>query len=300
MSDENRWYAWHLHLDTPEVSASDRVLTEVISPLVRELELPWFFIRYWQGGPHLRLRIANVPANAHDSITQRLHTGVLLHGGPRDGERSIDPKDYADSAHRHARGETGENRSVTSLRTCGAHVHSYEAEVERYGGASVMAASEDLFQHSSALVRAIVAATRPAQRPAVALRLTEVAAATVGSDHDQGIFHEIGLRSWTAWAQSYGFSESDIAVVRAAGQNRARTTFEPTTWSTQWATHVADLRDTLRLNGHPVPGAVISSHVHMTHNRLGLSILDELRTYATLAAWNPVAAESVPDVVGAR
>jgi hypothetical protein len=30
------------------------------------------------------------------------------------------------------------------------------------------------------------------------------------------------------------------------------------------------------------PGRIVSSHAHMLHNRLGLGMLDELRTYAWL------------------
>ena len=67
-------------------------------------------------------------------------------------------------------------------------------------------------------------------------------------------------------------------------------------WAQDWSAAVGDLVDVLRADDNPVPGAVVSSHVHMTHNRLGLSILDELRTYAALAAWHPVAADLLPDI----
>ena len=58
-----RWLSGHLFLDTrAHPGAADRVLLEVVRPFVRRcLERGWisryFFIRYWELGPHLRLRL---------------------------------------------------------------------------------------------------------------------------------------------------------------------------------------------------------------------------------------------------
>ena len=70
----------------------------------------------------------------------------------------------------------------------------------------------------------------------------------------------------------------------------------PTSKLVEWTDDLAALVTHLSLAGVPLPGAVISSHVHMTHNRLGLTILDELRTYALLARTFPAPPEAVPDL----
>ena len=64
------WSSWHLHLATTARSAHDRVLTDVIGPTIGELApgTPWFFIRYWQAGPHLRLRMRDVDPDAYDRV----------------------------------------------------------------------------------------------------------------------------------------------------------------------------------------------------------------------------------------
>ncbi|MEU7703623.1 lantibiotic dehydratase C-terminal domain-containing protein, partial [Streptomyces sp. NPDC039028] len=68
------WTAWHLHLGTTARSAHDRVVTDVIGPTVRELApgTPWFFIRYWQSGPHLRLRVGDLDEAARTRVAAAL------------------------------------------------------------------------------------------------------------------------------------------------------------------------------------------------------------------------------------
>uniref|UniRef100_UPI00278BC8A2 lantibiotic dehydratase C-terminal domain-containing protein n=1 Tax=Streptomyces venezuelae TaxID=54571 RepID=UPI00278BC8A2 len=68
------WTAWHLHLGTTARSAHDRVVTDVIGPTIRELDpgTPWFFIRYWQSGPHLRLRVGDLDEAARARVAAAL------------------------------------------------------------------------------------------------------------------------------------------------------------------------------------------------------------------------------------
>ncbi len=57
-SPERDWVSVHVHYQT----GLDRLLTEAVDPLIRRLgeeglHNGWFFLRYWDGGTHLRLRI---------------------------------------------------------------------------------------------------------------------------------------------------------------------------------------------------------------------------------------------------
>jgi Lantibiotic biosynthesis dehydratase C-term len=292
-----RWNTWHLHLDTPAVTAADRVLLRVIEPVVTQWNRPWFFLRYWQGGPHLRLRIADLTEDEAARVETTLQELLAQHGVPAAGEEIVDPDAYADQAGRHARGETVENRTVHTLRPLGVYPQSYAPEFERYGGRSVMAASEHLFQQSSELVCAAVAhGPSLAARRGIARHLTRAAAMTLGSEIDQAVFYAIGQHSWTAWARSYGFADSTIDAVTDRARAIPRDDTDLPGWAAGWQDQVSGLVNHLEAHGNPIPGAVVSSHVHMTHNRLGLSILDELLSYATLASWHPAPAGSVPDL----
>ena len=79
------WHPWHLHLASDARSLQDRVVTDVIAPVVGDLGgRPWFFIRYWQAGPHLRLRIGDLDeqssASAEQSLRERLAVSQARRG----------------------------------------------------------------------------------------------------------------------------------------------------------------------------------------------------------------------------
>lgn len=296
MKTANRWTSWHLHLNTEAVSALDRIISDVAAPAAAEHR--WFFIRYWQGGPHVRLRVADLDPAQADTLECRLVELMDRYAGPREGEPIVEADAYAAEAERHTRGETGENRHVSELRGQGVHQVEYDAEVERYGGAAVMADSEHLFTRSSALVVQLLPdLPEVAPRRQIALRLTEAAARTLGPQDAHAVFYEIGRRSWSAWARSYGFDADIVDRVAHASTAPSAEAFTATpAWLSAWQTDVGRLVSVLHTAGVPIPGSVVSSHVHMTHNRLGLTILDELRTYALLARTFPAPAGAVPDL----
>lgn len=297
---DDRWTTWHLHLATGAVPALDRVVLDVAAPAARATSRPWFFLRYWQGGPHVRLRVADLDGRSRSVCERRLAGLLAEHGAPRPGEERVDPSAYRAEAERQARGETGADRVVDGLREPGVHRTTYEPELERYGGAPVMRASEHLFGVSSALVvRLLPALGDLAARRRAALRLTEATARSLGPGPARAVFHEIGRRSWSAWARSYGHAPADVARVGTVAADAAppASAFAGLPgWLEGWTDEVGALVGTLRAAGVEVPGRVLASHVHMTHNRLGLGILDELRTYAVLAATFPAAPEDVPDL----
>lgn len=59
-------------------------------------------------------------------------------------------------------------------------------------------------------------------------------------------------------------------------------------WHARIAAHAEEIRE--QSPSHP--GMVLFSHAHMLHNRLGLSLLEELRTYAVLAHAFPLPANT--------
>ncbi|HEU4951014.1 MAG TPA: lantibiotic dehydratase [Holophagaceae bacterium] len=112
-------------------SSGDRLLQEAVAPLVRELLASgaadgWFFIRYGDPDPHLRLRFHGDPA--------RLHGAAL----------------------------PAANRRLAPFLEDGTlwrmELGTYDREVERYGGAEAIATAESWFQADSEAVMALVAA----------------------------------------------------------------------------------------------------------------------------------------------
>ncbi|KQX47438.1 MULTISPECIES: thiopeptide-type bacteriocin biosynthesis protein [unclassified Streptomyces] len=285
------WTAWHLHLGTTARSAHDRVVTDVIGPTVRELApgTPWFFIRYWQSGPHLRLRVGDLDAGARARVEAALTARLAVAGAPAPGEEPLDPAAYRSGAERlAAAGETGENTSVKALLPPGVHPAVYEPETDRYGGPALMPAAESLFTLSSALVlAALPEVTGERRRALLALRGTVAVAAALGDPAERAYYYAHGLGAWRAWAAEAGHPAALLdTITRVEGA----VTLDPgahgpfTGWHGRLTAHAAEIR----AHSAAHPGMVLFSHAHMLHNRLGLSLLEELRTYAVLAHAFPV------------
>ena len=104
-----RWSAWHLHLATTARGAHDRVLTDVIGPTVRALPpgTEWFFIRYWQSGPHLRLRIADLAPCIEDCQCRRLDPGAERDHTQRGARATATSRRRGGNSGGSARGHSG-------------------------------------------------------------------------------------------------------------------------------------------------------------------------------------------------
>ena len=63
------WVCWHLHVGAMGADLMDSVLLDGVVPVLAELPVSkWFFVRYWQGGPHLRLRMRDLPEGQTNSL----------------------------------------------------------------------------------------------------------------------------------------------------------------------------------------------------------------------------------------
>lgn len=112
---------------------ADRVIREVVAPLVRECRpdaVRWFFLRYFEEGSHMRLRF--------------LAPGRVL-------EETIWPRVAAAAA--------------ASELVARATREIYEPEVERYGGPWGLALAEELFHRQSETALALLEKIPPGTRP---------------------------------------------------------------------------------------------------------------------------------------
>ena len=113
---------------------ADRVLCEVVAPLVRKLIHSgavdrWFFIRYGDPEWHLRVRFHGTPENLHAEVLPALQTAVspLLDDG----------------------------------RLWRVQLDTYEREVERYGGPEAIELAEKLFHADSEAVLQLISMLEP-------------------------------------------------------------------------------------------------------------------------------------------
>lgn len=189
------------------------------------------------------------------------------------------------------------------------HLMTYDREYSRYGGPHAMELAETHFQRSSEYVLHLVETTNVHMRTALlgqsAQLMLTLCLAFLRDEHGVA---EFLTRYRTMWENSYQESSEDQherfdasytrmrdRLLRRAEQVRDAVRGAPGAAPTEreqaWIRHAVELRDavwrlaeegkvTLRNGVRPEPKdaltVVLSSYVHMTNNRLGASILDEI------------------------
>lgn len=193
--------------------------------------------------------------------------------------------------------------------------YDYEPEWDRYGGPVGMDIAEWHFTHSSDTVASLLARSNPHVRPillGLAAQTSLMLAYAFLQEHDRVVEFFSGYRSF--WENSYGQNSEDyhdsfektVQTSGAAIQDRMQrikaaaagqiSTLGP--FEREWMDHCLALRDEVLEAGAAgkllfaardgsgprrpltdpasfVP-VVLSSYVHMTNNRLGVAILDEI------------------------
>ncbi|MBO1416021.1 thiopeptide-type bacteriocin biosynthesis protein [Streptomyces sp. FH025] len=269
------WHSLHLALPLP-ARGTDAFVTADLAPLMDELAgADWFFIRYGEGGPHLRVRFRGA-AEHPDALAGEL-TRLASRHTPFDGPW------------------TARHGEVTTV--------PYEPETERYGGPALLPIAEELFTRST---RTAVHALRtldaaPGARLPLALDLAHTTAHALGLDE---LAAARWLRSHSAswrWVTEFRplpgvavhskvnavFAQQRQALARRAGALReALGAGTATPWLADWSAAVADAAARMRAaapdGSEGRLGWVWASQLHMLFNRLGVGP-DEERAVCRLA-----------------
>jgi thiopeptide-type bacteriocin biosynthesis protein len=242
----------------------------------------WFFIRYHENGPHLRVRARCTSDAVAASLGDRLAGLVAAADHP---PASTDRMPSGWYAH-------GDVRPIP-----------YEPEVFRYGGAAAIPVAEEVFAGSTRVALAAIEDTRfgserltvaadLAVATADALSLGDVAAASwlrgAGgawrwSTYDPLVPPNVGHRTLT------GVLQSQSSALTARWERVRSALADPSTYVAHWAACVRSAR--ARLEGEAERDAPVharwhrvwASQLHMLFNRLGVTP-DEERTVCWLVA----------------
>ncbi|MFJ5230365.1 lantibiotic dehydratase C-terminal domain-containing protein [Kitasatospora sp. NPDC088391] len=204
------WQSWHLHLGAFGTDVTDLALARAVAPVVARHTAgpdggrPWFFLRYWQGGPHLRLRIHGPDEDEAREIGLLLARGVAEADAATPAERRLTDRQYADAVGGLAR--TGEGVGPLdpgALRPPGVVRARYEPETERYGGPDRLALSERLFHLSSRVaLGACLTPRSPQQVFGQNLAATAVAASALPETEVRSFLESV-RDGWSSWADAY-------------------------------------------------------------------------------------------------
>ncbi|PWS39874.1 hypothetical protein DKT74_36035, partial [Streptomyces sp. ZEA17I] len=163
--DHTPWLSLHCFLRSAPEDV-DTLLTEEVAPLLDGLVAGgeaggWFFIRYDEGGHHLRIRVRGASEATAVSLADALAkaAGRLPDTGPGAGTGT-------------GQAEHAEVRAVP-----------YVPETARYGGPEALPVAEEVFVRSSRVaVRAVRETPRGSARLALAIDLAHTTALACGPD----------------------------------------------------------------------------------------------------------------------
>lgn len=292
-----RWTCWHLHTDSwPQLTP---VVLDTVVPVINTITTEyggrwWHFLRYWQLGPHVRLRVRDVPESAIDMITKDLGDRLMALATTPPDQRLDDERYQTLAASAAAVGDGRGSIDAGILRFPGVYREHYEPEYFKYGGTSLIELSESLFHHSSRLSVALLRTYAEPQGGVgnvVGLNVLLTGLAALGEDLRRlQRFAERARDHWALIAEAVLLAsgvEELSASARATGDSLARQPDRllslirsPSGALGSWT---AALREAMRpWQSDPDPDRFLISHLHMFCNRLGIYILSEAYLWAVL------------------
>lgn len=265
------WTGLHCRVSWTPVDVDTFLTTQLGPQLAADVEAGhiggWYFLRYWETGPHLRVRVRDAPASYVEDLAERIAKLIanaphaLVDHDPSAYHASIGAPDTEWLPH-------GDVREVP-----------YVPETTRYGGPAALPVAEELFCRSTEVALALLPATRTqSAKLSAAFRLAMVTATALGFDRP-------GAAAWlrslaTSWRQV-----SEPAQPPSTGSHRMAALIlngraptldrqweaEPTGALAHWASH---LRSACAAVG-PDLDHVWASQLHMLFNRLGVTPEEE-------------------------
>ncbi|ACU37745.1 thiopeptide-type bacteriocin biosynthesis protein [Actinosynnema mirum] len=278
------WTGAHVRLSWA-VEHVDAFIVDVLAPAMGG---EWFYVRYGEGGAHLRVRARDVglPGKLRALVAGVEHP-VVADGTVADGTAA----DGAAADGTVADGTAWPHGEVREVR--------YEAEVARYGGVELMPVAEGVFCRSTEVAVAVLRSARTAgARFTAAVELVMATASAVGLDR-------AGAAAWLrSLASGWRRTEEAVAPPGVASHAVARSLHAAR------GAQLADRWERLEggatgavaywvecVRGAGLPVHVWGSQLHMLLNRLGITPEEE-RVVCRLVAMTAEAPGVVEGVHG--
>ncbi|MFE0459569.1 lantibiotic dehydratase C-terminal domain-containing protein [Kitasatospora sp. NPDC058965] len=275
------WRALHVHLPH---SLQTAFLRDEVGPVVREAGLGsrFFFLRYWQGGPHVRLRMDGADEETVESVRKALAAAVPPMTAELDAEYDYEVSLQSDLARL-------EGEAAKDVRPPGTvEPMTYTPEYDKYGGTEGVRIAEQVFCRTSVAVLELAAArAAPEPKAPVGEAIQIMAMSLRGSGLDVGQSHEFLGRYeefWRryvpagydrAWPGLYDRTGPKVLeLCRSVWQDGRTDEFHDTYAAALAAARVAgtatgsDL-DSLVLGATPYTRC-LANYIHTTNNRLGV------------------------------
>ncbi|MET9914133.1 lantibiotic dehydratase C-terminal domain-containing protein [Streptomyces sp. NPDC006476] len=300
------WVCAHIFYDTDQ----DALLTGCVRPLVQALTANglvqrYFFLRYWEGGPHVRLRLLLARAADRAEVERLAATRIRAFLAATPSPDVVDRASFAQVAEDLAglEGRSGHDQAVRPNNTV--EFLPYEREHEDYGYGAAIAAVEGHFFDSSELALSVVAAgTTLEQRSLLAFDLVIGVFALCDEVREGWVRHggpplpfgsgpeaadvepryraqreKLRGRALRTWRMADRPVGADHRAYWLASLRRMREELhvleETGGFASEWAASpLAEPLD-LAATAHPATSLVLLRCAHLINNRLGLTLWQE-------------------------
>ena len=277
------WSPLHIYLP---MSLQPRFLRDVIHPVVREADLRnrFWYLRYWQGGPHIRLRLHEASEQTVESVRSRLAEAMPA----LDAEQTAEYEQQSSHQPGLAALEGAEPVEVRAAGTIEAAV--YSPEYAKYGGTTGLRIAEELFRSTSAAVLDLLTglkdrelATSPAG-PAIRVMAMSLKGSGLSTARSQDFLsrYEEDWRRWVPpgyeekWSGMYEKTRSRVtSLCSAVWLDGVTDVFHDTYAKALKSTQAAQVRpasgDVASLVLEETPYAhCLANYIHTTNNRIGI------------------------------
>ncbi|MDV5976370.1 UNVERIFIED_CONTAM: bacteriocin biosynthesis protein [Streptococcus canis] len=286
MEEIEKWLSYHIFCHNP--IHHDKIICTLNNWASKDDFACFFFIRYWEGGPHIRFRIKTANSSNkdyHKILSDLLHselsfTDVILTKEQYYKGHKLDGKKIPmENLPWYG------NNSIVSI--------PYVRENERYGGREVIEQAESVFYYSSQLVSKML---EDCMNCHIMIRILfyiyiyeQVKAAIIEKnfDFDYEQFYENCFSYWKKLYDLKGESYVSDAVTSIGRsfegkEEKIETTFsfiQPEIRNLFITSLIEYLEEVRQLRGKKMMRSVLFSQMHMFANRLGIPIEYECAVY---------------------
>lgn len=304
----SNWVSLHFFYNNNLDSLLEQWLKPVVYQLSQEKKIEkYFFIRYWNGGPHIRLRfISEHPVEVKQLFIDEFYDYVKsLELAPVDiGEyenTSAMMSNIQDMYKGSLKEQYEEVESIYEPGTVSEYKYLYESV--RYGGESARQCAEDHFYQSSQIVLSVIGviSQNPAVRFTVAIHfIAEFAKVCDLSLEDKielfqngsdvikiirpelkdGCITDLGLPGYEE--QKSGLHDLALQLDGNSEVPSQSLSFNRllSSWTVELSERWEQLKALLQEGSLPIrPEYIFMSYLHMFCNRLGLSLVEESYLY---------------------
>lgn len=286
---DNNWVA--LHAFYHNYHKYDEFVCEIVDKLEKYKEDnlidKWFFIRYWDGGPHFRFRFLSPKSEMVErEITKQIRDYIFNNPS----ENKITKEDY----YKNSKFD-GKPMNIDELPWYdeGSVVNiKYEPEILRYGGENVMEYSESLFMESSRLVKDLILATKDnfSKKLMYSSAITYILAKDlmdISGESNVNKFFDLYIDMWRNFTDS-SENEEKLKQFLEANANAIETIKEGLLQKKIFKEYLEKIKNIFSkiVDNIQDPTAlkyIVASHIHMTNNRFGVTPVYEYYISETLS-----------------